>query len=113
MRALGAGGAGGPSPSGTAPAAGAGSGGLAPPAAYDEHKWGTVRHLCGVAVYQEEEVGRRMESLEGFPAKSARAAAKCPLCYTSAPCAAQSIRDGLMVKQTLSSAVCASTGRRQ
>ena len=56
MRALGAGGAGGPSPQGSAPAAGSGSGGLAPPAAYDEHKWGTVRHLCGVAVYQEEEV---------------------------------------------------------
>lgn len=62
MRALGAGGAGGPSAQGTAAAAGAGSGGVGPPAAdaYDEHKWGTVRHLCGVAVYQEEEVGRRI-----------------------------------------------------
>jgi hypothetical protein len=55
--ALGAGGAGGPSNLGPLPPAG--SSGVPDVDGDLDHKWGTVRHLCGVAVYQEEEVRRR------------------------------------------------------
>lgn len=63
--AFSSGGFGGPSPSTPSPAADNGDRGLAPPAD-DEHdsKWGTVRHLCGVAVYQEEEVHCLMDTVD-------------------------------------------------